>query len=177
MVKVVLERNRFAHLGLLMSLSALLAEIPKYLGMARLSAYGLSVTLVCQANAAYMSWQERTKERKQWEEKMALKAKEVAVKRDLYLNAVRTKGAGGSYADLRPKPLLTGEQYADTHKMWEKAHPPSRTALGLRGFTKCKLVPGSKEVGNTGFCGLCQRDRYTPLGPNDGKSIEGDWTE
>jgi hypothetical protein len=106
-----------------------------------------------------------------------VKAKEVAVKRDLYLNAVRTKGAGGSYADLRPKPLLTGEQYADTHKMWEKAQPPSRTALGLRGFTKCKLVPGSKEVGNTGFCGLCQRDRYTPLGPNDGKSIEGDWTE
>lgn len=28
-MKVVLARNRFAHLGLLMSLSALLAEIPK----------------------------------------------------------------------------------------------------------------------------------------------------
>mmetsp|Transcript_32644 Transcript_32644/g.106124 ORF Transcript_32644/g.106124 Transcript_32644/m.106124 type:complete len:88 (+) Transcript_32644:132-395(+) len=77
-MKVVFSRNRVAHLGLLLSLSALVAEVPKYYGMKRLSAYGLAVTLVCQINSSIMSFREKVKKRREWEAAMAEKAAEVA---------------------------------------------------------------------------------------------------
>ena len=41
----------------------------RYFGMARLSAYGLAVTVVCQANAAYVKWSEAETERTENEER------------------------------------------------------------------------------------------------------------
>ena len=68
------------------------------------------------------------------------KTREVAVQRDLYLEAIKNK----NYDSLRPKPHLTWKHYEKTHAMWEQAIPPSRTALGVRGgFNKCRLAPGS----------------------------------
>ena len=43
--------------------------------MARLSSYGLAVTVVCQANAAYLKWTEGEAERRDAEERR--KAKEL----------------------------------------------------------------------------------------------------
>ena len=46
--------------------------------MKKLSAYGLAVTIVCQLNTSIMSFREKLKVRREWEEKMAKKAKEGA---------------------------------------------------------------------------------------------------
>mmetsp|Transcript_23936 Transcript_23936/g.71953 ORF Transcript_23936/g.71953 Transcript_23936/m.71953 type:complete len:90 (+) Transcript_23936:325-594(+) len=50
-MKFVASRNRFAHLGLLLSLSMFCAEVFKYFTEIKpLAAYALGVTIVCQGN-------------------------------------------------------------------------------------------------------------------------------
>ena len=48
-MKLVIERNRLAHLGVLLSVSAALAEILQRFDFKPLAAYGFAVTMVCQS--------------------------------------------------------------------------------------------------------------------------------
>ena len=62
-MKLVIERNRLAHLGILLSVSAALAEILQRFGFKPLAAYGFAVTMVCQINGAILREQEKRAER------------------------------------------------------------------------------------------------------------------
>ena len=53
-MKLVLERNRLAHLGILLSVSAAVAEILQRFDFKPLAAYGFAVTMVCQINGAIL---------------------------------------------------------------------------------------------------------------------------
>ena len=62
-MKLVLERNRLAHLGILLSVSAALAEILQRFAFKPLAAYGFAVTMVCQINGAILREQEKREAR------------------------------------------------------------------------------------------------------------------
>ena len=62
-MKLVIERNRLAHLGVLLSVSAALAEILQRFDFKPLAAYGLAVTMVCQINGAILREQEKREAR------------------------------------------------------------------------------------------------------------------
>ena len=62
-MKLVIERNRLAHLGILLSVSAALAEILQRFGFKPLAAYGFAVTMVCQINGAILRESEKRAER------------------------------------------------------------------------------------------------------------------
>jgi hypothetical protein len=49
-MKLVIERNRLAHLGILLSVSAAVAELLQRFDFKPLAAYGFAVTMVCQVN-------------------------------------------------------------------------------------------------------------------------------
>ena len=53
-MKLVIERNRLAHLGILLSVSAAVAEILQRFDFKPLAAYGFAVTMVCQINGAIL---------------------------------------------------------------------------------------------------------------------------
>ena len=58
-MKLVIERNRLAHLGILLSVSAALAEILQRFDFKPLAVYGFAVTMVCQINGAILREQEK----------------------------------------------------------------------------------------------------------------------
>ena len=62
-MKLVIERNRLAHLGILLSVSAAVAEILQRFGFKPLAAYGFAVTMVCQINGAILREQLKRAER------------------------------------------------------------------------------------------------------------------
>ena len=62
-MKLVIERNRLAHLGVLLSVSAALAEILQRFAFKPLAAYGFAVTMVCQINGAILREQEKREAR------------------------------------------------------------------------------------------------------------------
>ena len=62
-MKLVIERNRLAHLGILLSVSAALAEILQRFAFKPLAAYGFAVTMVCQINGAILREQEKREAR------------------------------------------------------------------------------------------------------------------
>ena len=58
-MKLVIERNRLAHLGILLSASAAVAEILQRFDFKPLAAYGFAVTMVCQINGAILRESEK----------------------------------------------------------------------------------------------------------------------
>lgn len=58
-MKLVIARNRIAHLGVLLSVSAAVAEILQRFEFKPLAAYGFAVTMVCQINGAVMREREK----------------------------------------------------------------------------------------------------------------------
>ena len=62
-MKLVIERNRLAHLGILLSVSAAVAELLQRFDFKPLAAYGFAVTMVCQINGAILRESEKRAER------------------------------------------------------------------------------------------------------------------
>ena len=62
-MKLVIERNRLAPLGILLSVSAAVAEILQRFAFKPLAAYGFAVTMVCQVNGAILREQEKREAR------------------------------------------------------------------------------------------------------------------
>ena len=70
-MKLVIERNRLAHLGILLSVSAAVAEILQRFDFKPLAAYGFAVTMVCQINGAILRESEKRAARAAAEEEAA----------------------------------------------------------------------------------------------------------